>query len=100
MPTPIERVVAYTNALLGYEASETQIRVIADAYAFKASSIEIEEYFGTTYENLNDEQKCIVLLEMLKREAKTHIRYAAEQKTMAQVAITVSQAGNVAEALL
>lgn len=100
MATPIERALMYGRALLNVEPSAEQLLAIADAYAFKASQQEIEDAFGVPYEQLTDEQKAIVLLESLKREAQSHMRYAAEQKAVALAAPAIRAAGDAAAGMI
>lgn len=99
MATPIERIIMFARSVLDAEPTEQQLRAIADAYASRAPADEIMEAFGKPYEELSDDEKSLVLLEMLRREARAHLRYAAEQKASAELSAMVRQAGDAAEAL-
>lgn len=98
MATPIQRITMYATAILDKAPTEAQLRLVADAYAKRAPADEIMAAFGKPYEELGDNEKAIVLLEMLKREAIGHIRYAAEQAATVQLSASVRQAGDAAEA--
>lgn len=99
MATPIQRAQAWATALLDKAPTETQLRAVAHAYAMRANEQEIIDVFGHGRDRLTDEQKCIVLLEMVRREVKGHLRYTAEQGKMAEAGPHIKAAGDAAEAL-
>ncbi len=99
MATPIQRAQAWANALLDKQATEPQLRAVAHAYAMRANEQEIIDVFGHGREQLTDEEKCIVLLEMVRREVRGHLRYTAEQGKMAEAQPHIKAAGDSAEAM-
>ena len=99
MADPITRAFAWAGALLNTQASEAQLRAVAHAYAMRANEQEIIDAFGHGREDLTDEEKCIVLLEMVRREVRGHLRYTAEQAKMAEAQPHIKAAGDAAEAM-
>ena len=83
MADPITRAFTWAGALLNTEPSEPQLRAVADAYAMRANEQEIIDVFGHGRDELTDEEKCIVLLEMVRRDVRGHLRYTAEQSRRA-----------------
>lgn len=96
MATPIERVIEFASAILGTTATELQLRAVAHAYAMRADEHEIVTAFGVGRDELNDEQKCIVLLEMVRREIRGHLRYTAEQAALTEAQPGIKAAGDSA----
>lgn len=99
MADPITRAFAWANALLDTQTTEVQLRAVAHAYAMRANELEIIDVFGVGREDLTDEQKCAVLLEMVRREVRGHLRYTAEQGKLAEAQPLIKAAGDAAEAM-
>lgn len=98
MANPIQRVQSFANAILDRTATEAQLRAVAHAYAMRANEQEIIDTFGVGREALTDTQKCTVLLEMVRREIRGHLRYTAEQAEMTKAGAVIKGAGDASEA--
>lgn len=97
MATPIARLKAICDALIDGAATTAQVTALADAYVHITSDQELADTFNTTRDALTNAQKAQVAVQHMRREARTHLRYAAEQKAGADAADSIRQAGDTAE---